>query len=391
MTPRLRRILDLARWAPSGDNSQPWRFEVRSRTHVVVHTFRDGLGVYDLDGSAALLSVGALLETMRLAASAEGCSMAYAVRLPAAEAPLIDVRIEASPGVHVDPLHAFIRARTVQRRSLGVRSLDAAAKHELEQAVGNDYRIVWFETPRARLRMAWLAVRSAKIRLTIPEAWDVHRRIIEWDARYSDDRIPDQALGTDALSVRSMRWVLASWPRVERMNRWFGGTLLPRLQLELIPGLRCAAHFALLADKEPRAIAEHLRAGAAAQRLWLAATRLGLQLQPQHTPLMYAGYARRGVRFSERAAARARAAAVSTMLEHLLGAGEAENAVFLGRVGYGEPASSRSLRLRLDQLLAPSSSRQRAEDPPSEGVETMNGTLAAECSGLPPPAFGDRS
>ena len=27
--PVLENILDQARWAPSGDNNQPWRFEVR--------------------------------------------------------------------------------------------------------------------------------------------------------------------------------------------------------------------------------------------------------------------------------------------------------------------------------------------------------------------------
>jgi nitroreductase len=352
VTARLRRILELARWAPSGDNSQPWRFELRSQTHVVVHALTGGLGVYDLEGSAALISVGAMLETMRIAASADGCSAAFEVRSARGDAgPLIDVRIEESASIRVDPLHSFIRERSVQRRSLALRPLDGERKRGLEQAVGDGYRIRWFEAPRERLQMTWLAVRSAKIRLTIPEAWDVHRRIIEWDARYSDDRIPDQALGTDALSVRSMRWVLGSWPRVERMNRWFAGTLLPRLQLELIPGLRCAAHFALLADREPREIVDYLGAGAAAQRLWLTATRLGLQLQPQHTPLMFAGYARRGVRFSTVAAADERAHLVADMLDDLLGRDEAANAVFLGRLGHGAAARARSLRIPLDRLL----------------------------------------
>lgn len=361
MTPRIRRILELARWAPSGDNSQPWRFEIRSHGHLVVHTRADGLGVYDLEGSAALTSVGAMLETMRVAASAEGCALRYDVRPQrGAAAPPIDVWIDESPGLCAEPLHAFIRTRSVQRGPLALRALDADRKRELERAVGDRYRVVWFEAPRQRARMAWLAVRSAKIRLTIPEAWDVHRRVIQWDARYSDDRIPDQALGADALSVRSMRWVLASWQRVERMNRWFGGTLLPRLQLELVPGLRCAAHFAIVADEEPRDAAGHLRAGAAAQRFWLTAASLGLQLQPQHTPLMFAGYARRGISFSEVATAGKRAALIADMLEILLGRDDAANAVFLGRVGHGAAARSRSLRLPLDRLVVADGS---AENP----------------------------
>ena len=47
----LEQILDLARWAPSGDNTQPWRFERVDDLHVVVHGFdtRDHC-VYDLTG-----------------------------------------------------------------------------------------------------------------------------------------------------------------------------------------------------------------------------------------------------------------------------------------------------------------------------------------------------
>jgi len=66
-------ILDLARWAPSGDNTQPWRFEVVDDHHLVVHAFdtRDHC-VYDLDGHPSQIAHGALLETLAMAASAHG-------------------------------------------------------------------------------------------------------------------------------------------------------------------------------------------------------------------------------------------------------------------------------------------------------------------------------
>jgi len=37
MNQTLRDILDLARWAPSGDTTQVWRFEVLAPDHVAVH------------------------------------------------------------------------------------------------------------------------------------------------------------------------------------------------------------------------------------------------------------------------------------------------------------------------------------------------------------------
>ena len=66
-------ILDAARWAPSGDNTQPWRFEVISDRKLIVHGHdtRDHC-VYDLEGEASQISLGCLLETMAIAASAYG-------------------------------------------------------------------------------------------------------------------------------------------------------------------------------------------------------------------------------------------------------------------------------------------------------------------------------
>jgi nitroreductase len=347
-----RQILDLARWAPSGDNTQPWRFEVRSADHIVVHAFDTRrYCLYDFDGQASQLSVGALLETVRIAASAVGRVARIARRDGDDEFPVFDVRLQpAEAGAAADPLHAAIRARAVQRKPLSTRRLGAKDKASLADALGPKHRVLWFETGAERLRWAWLAARSAKIRLTIPEAYAVHRDVIAWGARFSEDRIPDQALGASGLSLRSMRWALTSWRRVRRMNRYLGGTLAPRLELDLIPGLRCGAHFAIVSAHEPAGIDDQVAAGAAVQRFWLTATRLGLQLQPQYTPLVFAAYARRNVAFTADRAAMRRANEVRTTLEHLLGAEAAAAAVFLGRIGHGPAATARSLRLPLDRL-----------------------------------------
>jgi nitroreductase len=346
-------VLDLARWAPSGDNSQPWRFEVLADDRVRVHAFDTRRHcVYDLEGHASQLSVGAMLETMRIAARARGFGTLVERRPEApAEAPVFEVRFEPAPGAAGDDLEPAIRERSVMRKPLATRPLQPEHRQRLERAVGERFRLRWFESSAERRALAWLAVRNAKIRLTIPEAYAVHREIIAWDSRFSEDRVPDQALGADPLSLASMRWVMASWERVQLMNRWFGGTLAPRLQLDLLPGLFCAAHFALVAEKAPAGIDDYVDAGAAVQRFWLTATRLGLQLQPQYTPLVFAEYVRRGVAFTTVPAARERAGRIERRLAGLLGEGTAPATVFLGRVGYGKPAEARSLRLPLERLL----------------------------------------
>ena len=118
--PVLESILDQARWAPSGDNTQPWRFEVVDPRHVVVHGFDTRSHcVYDLDGHPSQLSLGALLESMALAASCHGLRMEARRRLSMPDTlPTFDVHLIDSPGMQADPLAAFLPQRSVQRRRL---------------------------------------------------------------------------------------------------------------------------------------------------------------------------------------------------------------------------------------------------------------------------------
>ena len=347
----LRDVLDLARWAPSGDNTQPWRFAIVGADRVVVyaHDTRETC-VYDLDGHPSQISVGALLETIALAATRFGLTADIARRTDAPDThPVFDVRFRGD-GVAEDPLAPYIVERRVQRRPMSRRPLSAAQKAALEHAVAGSHRLAWFEG-RRRAAVARLAFASAKIRLTIPEAYRVHCDAIQWDACESVDRVPSAALGASAASLRLMRWAMGSWSRVRFLNRFAAGTIMPRVELDLVPGLACAAHVALVAQRPPRTLDDYVAAGRALQRLWLTAASLGLQFQPEYTPLIFARYARENVRFTGNAAALRGAARVREALDRLLGADDAPRTVFLGRIGLGPPAPARSLRLPLEELL----------------------------------------
>jgi nitroreductase len=349
----LERILDLARWAPSGDNTQPWRFEVLGPEHVLVHGFdtREHC-VYDLDGHPSQLAVGALLETISLAATAEGRTTRITRRPDTPDTHLLfDVRFEADPAIQPDPLVPHIEKRVVQRRAMSTRPLTAAQKTALEAVVGASYKVVWFEGLAERWRMAKLSFDSAKIRLTIPEAYAVHKTVIEWDAQYSEDRIPDRAVGADPLNLRIMRWAMASWERVEFFNAVFLGHLTPRLQLDLVPGLRCAAHFALLTDRPVTTIDDYVAAGRAVQRFWLTAARLGLYIQPEMTPVIFSRYQREGRPFTQVSAAVRRAGALNIKLTGVLASLDIGALCFLGRIGVGAAPRARSVRLPLHRLL----------------------------------------
>jgi len=349
----MEQILDLARWAPSGDNTQPWRFEVIDELHLVVHGHdtRDHC-VYDLQGHASQISLGALIESIEIAASQHQLFTSITRRIDTPETnPVFDVEFIHNKDLAQSLLAPYIPIRSVQRRPLKTRPLRQQERQQLEDSLGPGFRIFWLEGLSDRLRTARLLFRNAGLRLTMPEAYEVHRSIIQWDARYSEDRIPDQAVGVDPLTARLMRWTMKSWKRVSFMNRYLAGTLAPRVQLDLVPGIACAAHFVVLAEHRPDSVDGYVAAGRAVQRFWLTATRLGLHLQPEITPLVFHEYVMDNVTFSAAPGMVEKAQRVSSQLQELIGTQEAQHAVFMGRIGAGSPPSARSTRLPLSRLI----------------------------------------
>lgn len=349
----LTHILDLARWAPSGDNTQPWRFEIVDDHLIRVHgnDTRDHV-LYDYDGHPSHIAHGALLETIKIAASGFGLTAHWTISSDSDDRnPTYDVSLAPDPAMLRDPLFDCIERRTVQRRPMQTTPLTGTQRQALTDAAGDGFRVQWFESRRDRMKVAGLLWHSAKIRLTCPEAYPVHKDIIEWRARYSKDRIPDQAVGVDPATARLMEWVMQSWGRVAFFNRYLLGTVAPRIQLDLLPALFCAAHLLVRPQRPPALLADWVQLGIAVQRIWLTATHQGLHLQPQMTPVIFRWYARAGRHFSTEPTLFAQALRLSGDFERLAKATPTDNFGFFARVGVSQVPQSRSTRQDLAALM----------------------------------------
>lgn len=351
----LTHILDLARWAPSGDNTQPWRFEIVDDHLIRVHgtDTRDHV-LYDYDGHPSHIAHGALLETIRIAASGFGLATRWTVASQREHRnPVYEVQLAPDSTLIRDTLFECIEKRVVQRRPMKTTPLTNTQRQALIDAAGDTFHVQLLESWDARVKVAHLLWNSAKIRLTCPEAYPVHKAVIDWHARYSTDRIPEQAVGVDPATARLMEWVMQSWARVTFFNRYLLGTVAPRVQLDLLPALCCAAHLLVQPNHPPSSLVDWLRLGEVVQRIWLTATHHGLHLQPQMTPVIFRWYARAERRFSAVPALSAQALAMACRFERLAGARPDAPFGFFARVGKSPTPHSRSLRKDLAALVIP--------------------------------------
>lgn len=359
----IEEILNLARWAPSGDNAQPWRFRILDASTVEIELRIAHGSVYEYrGGEPTLLSAGFLLESLHVAASGFGWQLEWALQGSEAE-PVLLVRFSPAAEPEVSPLFAVLTLRSVDRRGYRRRSLRADEKAALEASLERQLTLTWHESLGARWRCARLNGMASDIRLRCPEAFPVHQRVIDWENALSPGGIPARAVGLPGPMLPLLRWALSDPARMRRLNH-VAGTWGTRVELDYLPALASAAFvvFRPPTNAASETTREIIEAGRALQRFWLTATRLGLAMQPTIAMLAFAEYGESGANFTADAALHGKAARLAKRFRGWLGVAPSE-VIFVARIG--EPRtrvpSIRSSRLPLAQLLDVEVERDGAE------------------------------
>lgn len=355
LPPAVERILDAAHWAPSGDNAQPWTFEVQDESRFDVCVRIEPGNVYEYrQGEPTFISAGTLLANIAVAAPSGGKRARWDYR--GAEGPVhrISVTLEDDAAATENPLYGEIQRRSVDRRPYRLRPLGPDDKQALADALGPGVSVIWHESLAARRKIAGLTRLATDIRLRIPETFAIHSRIVDWQRAYSPDAIPSRALGVDAVTQKMMRWTLARRERTEMANK-MGSPFFAGLQMDFLPGIFSAAYFAFR-FQEPRAagaagITQLLRGGEAVQRFWLTASKRGLVLQPCLATLAFAHYGLSDEAFTTSQAERRKAKVLARRVVRDLG--DLQTTFFVGRIGFpkGAKLESRSLRVPLAKLV----------------------------------------
>ncbi len=350
----VEEILNLARWAPSGDNVQPWRFRILDPETVTVRLRLDPTSVYEYrGGEPTLLAGGMLLEALDVAASAFGRGVQWDAESGGTER-YLRVSFPPAPERAVDSLVPVLTLRSVDRHRYRWRGLHPREKAALEASLAGRLRLDWHESVAARWRCARLNGMATDIRLRCPEAFPIHQRVIDWQRTLSPEGIPARAVGLPGPMLPMLRWALSDWSRMQRLNR-LAGTWGTAAQLDYLPGLAAGA-FVVFRRATSEAGADPGRgiidAGRAIHRFWLTATRLGLAMQPTVAMLAFAEYGQSGTSFTTEAALRTKAATLARHFRSWLGVTAGE-VVFVARIGEPERRlpSVRSSRLPLESLI----------------------------------------
>ncbi len=346
----IEEILNLARWAPSGDNTQPWRFRVVDGETVGIQITHDPANLYEYRaGEPTWLAAGGLIETLRIAASGWGRAMTL---IPGADPATITARLIPDPHIVPDPLLSFLTSRSVDRRAYRSRGLTAVEKDALSTSLGQRIGLTWHEGIRRHWSIARLSAAATRIRLRCPETFAIHQRVIDWTNAQSTMGIPARAVGLSRPTLTLMRWAMRTQGRFNRLNA-VDRSLTAAIQMDYLPGLRSGAYFVLTRQPgETTGPAELIDIGRAIQRFWLTATRLGLVMQPVLAVVAFAHFGAHKVAFTADPALPAQTEALANAVIATLGVSPDE-IVFIGRIGepFARLPSHRSSRRPLADLM----------------------------------------
>jgi hypothetical protein len=335
------KLAKAAVWAPSADNSFPFRLEIEDGRLLVFAAERFS----EADDSRKVLDcigLGASIENIAVIASENGLVIEtdWAARFPASEL-LVSIRIK-SVGCDTDPLASAVSMRCTNRRLFSYPGLSADLREELSKQMPTDSSTnwLWLDQRRQRLRLCMIGMLAEAQRFS---SEPLHKELfgsIRWDVGWSNsasEGIPPAATELPAME-RQFFALLRHWP-LARGLALIGGHRLVAFRAVSLP-LLLAPNICVITTKRHDMFG-FIAAGRTMQRLWLYATAKGFSVQPYAAPPLYAH-----VRFPGLSSAiqlRLRAKWVELVGDSL--------PVMLLRIGSARPPSVRSQRLPVENYL----------------------------------------
>lgn len=276
---RYQEILEEAVRAPSGDNCQPWRFEVAEDAIRIFNVPERDTSLFNHRQLASCVAHGALLENLRIAASARGYEVAVTIFPDPSTSNLLAVARLSSREPREEPLQPFIAKRCTNRRPYDGTPLSPEARQALMASVGNDLQGSLFLTANDRDKAALADVIALNDRLVF-ENPDLHAFLFEhvrWTPQEAEETRDGLDLRTLELSFPDtmMFPLLKNWSLVKFLSN-FGVSKIIAGNARKQALSAAAIGIITVPAGTP---SDFINAGMVLERVWLEATRQGLSFQ----------------------------------------------------------------------------------------------------------------
>lgn len=283
----LSTIVETACMAPSGGNSQPWKWIYRDRALYLFHEIDLSTQWLDYKNRGSHISFGAALENLELEAIHQGYETE--IELVTDEDSLLVATIIFHPlsdsfleknRQRFEHYYPLIRKRITNRYMGNEQPIDDGVLENLKKVAAEipGARLSLVNERNDLLSMSKVVGISDKLLLTNEQSHQEFFKEIKW----SKEEAEKARVGIDVRTVELSASELAgfnvarSWNAVKNLVKWGGGSVFERLGTKMI---KSSSALALLTMPE-YSRKDFIEGGRALQRVWMEANARGVCVQP---------------------------------------------------------------------------------------------------------------
>ena len=273
----LKRILGDAVQAPSGDNSQPWRFEIRENELYIYNITESDSTLYNFRQRGSYFAHGALIENIYILSLALGyrADISYFPGIRECTAKIIFSESSSIP----QPLISAIANRATNRNPYEEKGLDSSHKKEIfDSILSHPIKLHLIEDKDDIDLLASSVSLNERLIMENQQMHDFLFGVIRWSLK-EEKKKPGLYIKTMGLPFPVeflFRFLLRYWNIVKLLNIVGFSKSLPKQTNKLYKA--SSALGAIIVRKNNDR--EFILAGRAFQRVWLTATNLGLVIHP---------------------------------------------------------------------------------------------------------------
>ncbi|MBK6542702.1 MAG: Rv1355c family protein [Flavobacteriales bacterium] len=348
-----RAIAEAGALAPSGGNDQPWRFYYDGSALLLFHD--TAISHSELDGADLVptIGLGGCLENMLLKARSLGINLRPDLYPLKDEPRLVAILAAGRPDtVLVDPLAGMIAERCTNRRmpsQIAIAPADLAALVDAGSAISG-CAVQVLSSKDDLDSIAEMVGMAERIRILNPIGHEeLFRREVRWTKEEAQRTRDGLDLDTFEMSLaqRTALGVAADREAIGLVRSWKGGMGFTRISGDAI---RASSSVVLISGADAGAT-NALHGGRCMQRVWLAATSLGLAVHPISAPILLAHHVRFGGGHGLDQEEQRGILDCFQRMRQLFPKAAGEP-LFLMRLAHADPPSARSLRRPLEAMFA---------------------------------------
>ncbi len=277
----IKEIITASINAPSGDNSQPWRFLIRHNVLSIFNLPERDLTLYNHAQYGSFLAHGALVENILINASCHSLTATVEV-FPEPHNDIFVSRLTFTPAaIQADSLQPSISQRSTNRKMYAKTPLAPAELDAFKQSVAEAHssaKLHIIEDPRVRSKLADALSANERILLENKTLHDVFFSHVRW----SHEEEQKYRTGLYAKTLELAPPQLAVF---KLCRRWGFLSLANRLGLSKFIAKENAKTYGsgalfgivTIANEDKK---NYFDAGRVIERIWLKATKFGLGFQP---------------------------------------------------------------------------------------------------------------